>query len=203
MGLFLVSQVLKTSTVGLKFTSHLVSPFKHSSRSHALPSPLYPFRQVQVKLPLVFLQVAFKSQSWLPLIHSLISSQILPSPTYPLLHAQLKLPGIFAQVALLSQSFWPFMHSFTSVQLKPLPRKPELHSQSNPSSVLEHVPCAWHVCVPREHWSASIVVVVRVELRVPWSIFRAHISQLFKNVKFYGKGQKTLQNDRQIVWDNN
>ena len=40
---------------------------------HTCPFPVYPFLQEQLWEPLVLVQFAFTSQTWLPSLHSLIS----------------------------------------------------------------------------------------------------------------------------------
>ena len=42
---------------------------------HTSPFPVYPFLQEQLWEPLVLVQFAFTSQTWLPLLHSSISSK--------------------------------------------------------------------------------------------------------------------------------
>jgi hypothetical protein len=75
----------------------------------------------QLKLPAVFVHVAFTLQLFVPFVHSLMSVHVTPLPVYPLLHAQLKLPAVFVHVAFALQLFVPFVHSFTSVHVTPSP----------------------------------------------------------------------------------
>lgn len=78
------------------------------------PSPANPLLHVQLKEPLVFLQVASSWQVWLPVVHSSISVQLTPSPSYPELHVQLYEPILFVQNASSWQSSLFVRHSSTS-----------------------------------------------------------------------------------------
>ena len=75
----------------------------------------------QLKLPAVFVHVAFAPQLAPPAVHSLTSAQVTPLPEYPLLHAHVKLPAVFVHVALALQFELPAVHSLTSAQVTPLP----------------------------------------------------------------------------------
>jgi hypothetical protein len=75
----------------------------------------------QLKLPAVFVHVAFALQSFVPFVHSLMSVQVVPLPEYPELHAHEKPPAVFVHVAFASQPPLFVAHSFTSVQVTPLP----------------------------------------------------------------------------------
>eukprot|EP00961_Rhodomonas_salina_P288826 3903142-Rhodomonas_salina.1 len=55
---------------------------------HETPSPLYPASHVQVKLPAVFVQVAFASQLSVSREHSSLSLHVVPFPMNPIRHAQ-------------------------------------------------------------------------------------------------------------------
>jgi len=100
------------------------------------PFPEYPLLQVHVKLPWVFVQVAFAWHPPLLVKHSLISifldllihllgkktKKILPVqfkfnpfPKYPVLQEQVKLPFVFKQFAFISQLWVPNKHSSTSI----------------------------------------------------------------------------------------
>ena len=85
-----------------------------------VPSSVYPWLQVQVKLPGMLAQVASAAQLLIPVAHSSISVtsggnhvhkilhsylpiQTVPSPVYPRLQVQVKLPGVFVQVASAAQ----------------------------------------------------------------------------------------------------
>merc|ERR1711912_28821 len=83
--------------------------------SHTLPLRLYPFSQVQVKLPTVFLQVAVWSQSCVPVLHSSISSSHVV-PFQPGAQVHLNDATSSVQVAPFLHGV-PILHSSISVQL--------------------------------------------------------------------------------------
>ncbi len=99
------------------------------------PSPLYPWLQVQMKLPGVLVHSALALQLLPPVLHSSISNitddnkhynniimnltknspvQLTPSPLYPWLQVHVKLPAVLVHSALASQLLPPVLHSSTS-----------------------------------------------------------------------------------------
>ena len=57
------------------------------SPEHERPSPVNPPLQVQLCPPTVLVQLAFTSQSWLPLLHSSISTVIRKNKTFNAWHS--------------------------------------------------------------------------------------------------------------------
>jgi hypothetical protein len=74
-----------------------------------------------VKLPDVFVHVAFALQLSVFAAHSSTSVQVTPLPVNPLLQAHVKLPCVFVHVAFALQLSVFAVHSLMSVHVTPLP----------------------------------------------------------------------------------
>jgi hypothetical protein len=74
-----------------------------------------------VRLPDVFVHVAFTLHPPLFVVHSLMSVHVTPLPVNPALHVHVKLPPVFAHVAFALQLEAPEVHSLMSVHVTPLP----------------------------------------------------------------------------------
>jgi hypothetical protein len=88
---------------------------------HVRPSPVNPAPHLQVRPPVVLVQVALALQPPFPVKHSLMSLQVSPSPEKPDLQAQVLPPEVFVQVALVSQPPLPVAHSLMSLHVSPSP----------------------------------------------------------------------------------
>ena len=119
------------STFFLKY--NLILPW------HDSPFPVYPSLQVQLWEPLVFVQFAFTSQSWLPIsMGNCLYAKLLvlnsvgysyspwhdcPSPVYPSLQVQIWEPSVLLQFELTWQTWLPLLHSLTSENKNELPKR--------------------------------------------------------------------------------
>ena len=101
---------------------------------HSNPSPLYPWLQEQVKLPILLVHAALGGQLSVPVAYSSTSegethvhssycvcvemeylpTHVIPFPLYPWLQSQVKLPIMLVHAALGEQLAVPVSHSLTS-----------------------------------------------------------------------------------------
>ena len=160
---------------------------------HTTPLPVYPWLQVQVKLPGLLVQAALVSQLSVLVEHSSISEQcmgliayfpllalryipvhITPLPVYPWLQVQVKLPGLLVQAALVSQlsvlvehssisekwmgliAYFPLLAlRYIPVHTTPLPVYPWLQVQVNLPGLLVQAALVSQLSVLVEHSSIS------------------------------------------------